>query len=45
MARNYRKGKGAGPIPHSSRGKKYLLFLKSVNRKRNYSQKVDSKNQ
>jgi hypothetical protein len=38
MARNNRKGKGAGPIPHSSRTKKQLLQIKTNNRKKNLSQ-------
>ena len=42
MARNNRKGKGAGPIPHSSRAKKQLLEIKTNNRKRNLSHTTKS---
>jgi hypothetical protein len=42
MARNNRKGKGAGPIPHSMRGKKQLLEIKTNNRKRNLSRTTKS---
>lgn len=37
MARNNRKGKGAGPTPRSMRGKKQLLEIKANNRKKNLS--------
>ena len=42
MARNNRKGKGAGPIPHSMRGKKQLFENKTNNRKRNLSHTTKS---
>jgi hypothetical protein len=42
MARNNRKGKGAGPIPRSMRGKKQLLEIKTHNRKRNLSHTTKS---
>lgn len=37
MARNNRKGKGAGPTFRSMRQKKEYLFIKEMNRKTNLS--------
>lgn len=42
MARNNRKGKGAGLKPNQ-RMKKHLLYVKKVNRIRNYLNNCDSK--
>lgn len=43
MARNNRKGKGAGPSFRSVRQKKDAMFIKEMNRKRNLEGSIKAK--